>query len=195
MYRLSPFTYLIEGILGQGVYIQLFDSKVFLLTRRLAMGRRQINCSPIELVRLNPPSGLTCGQYMDGFISKMGGYVTDPNATSACGFCSVRTTDQFLNSAFNIFYENHWRNFGIMMGYIVFNVCSSHSRIVALLDANILIIGWPCFRHDIHLPHPQGVLLSFIQEIIIDLCKSCFHDLSMLNRLRYPSLYIYLDSR
>ncbi|KAF9052029.1 pleiotropic drug resistance ABC transporter [Panaeolus papilionaceus] len=122
MYRLSPFTYLIEGILGQGVYIQLFDSKVFLLTRRLAMGRRQINCSPIELVRLNPPSGLTCGQYMDGFISKMGGYVTDPNATSACGFCSVRTTDQFLNSAFNIFYENHWRNFGIMMGYIVFNV-------------------------------------------------------------------------
>ncbi|PPR00332.1 hypothetical protein CVT24_004615 [Panaeolus cyanescens] len=104
MYRLSPFTYLIEGILGY------------------SMGRKEINCSPIELVRFSPPSGLTCGQYMDAFISRMGGYVTDPNATASCEFCSVRTTDQFLNAAFNIYYENHWRNFGIMMGYIVFNV-------------------------------------------------------------------------
>ncbi|KAH9484099.1 Brefeldin A resistance protein [Psilocybe cubensis] len=104
MYRLSPYTYLIEGLLGQ------------------ALGHQEINCSPVEFVKVNPPDGQTCEAFLTAYISMAGGYVANPQATSACEFCSMRTTDQFLGAAFNIFYDNHWRNFGIFMAFSVFNI-------------------------------------------------------------------------
>lgn len=104
MYRLSPYTYLIEGVLGQ------------------AVGRQEVTCSSVELVTLNPPAGQTCGQYMQNYISRSGGYLTNPDASSACGFCSTRTTDEFLTNNFNIFYSHHWRNVGLMAAFILFNI-------------------------------------------------------------------------
>ena len=59
---------------------------------------------------------------MKEYIAFSGGYLTNPTATAACQFCSVRTTDQFLGAAFNIFYEHHWRDMGIVAAFIVFNV-------------------------------------------------------------------------
>ncbi|CAA7262034.1 unnamed protein product [Cyclocybe aegerita] len=103
MYRVSPFTYLIEGLLGQ------------------AIGHQEVNCSPVEFVSINPPAGLTCQQYMAAYMSFAGGYLTNPDASSACQFCSIRTTDQFLELGFNIRYENRWRNLGILVGFSVFN--------------------------------------------------------------------------
>ncbi|KAF8625158.1 hypothetical protein AX15_005532 [Amanita polypyramis BW_CC] len=105
MYRLSPYTYLIEGLLGQ------------------AIGHKPISCSPVEFITLNPPSGLTCGQYMNPFITSAGGYLANPSATSACRFCSVHSTDQFLANNFNIFYHHHWRNVGIMIVFSILNIC------------------------------------------------------------------------
>ncbi|KAG2028441.1 ABC-2 type transporter-domain-containing protein, partial [Suillus americanus] len=64
MYRVSPFTYLIEGLLGQ------------------AIGGQLINCASTELVPINPPSGLSCATYMDPFISFAGGYLTNPDAAT-----------------------------------------------------------------------------------------------------------------
>ncbi|PPQ74645.1 hypothetical protein CVT26_005690 [Gymnopilus dilepis] len=104
MYRLSPYTYLIEGLLGQ------------------AIGHQEVNCSPVEFVPVNPPSGMTCQQYMGPYMSFAGGYLSNPDATSMCQFCSTRTTDQFLGASFNIFYEHHWRNFGILVAFVGFNV-------------------------------------------------------------------------
>ncbi|KZT26064.1 hypothetical protein NEOLEDRAFT_1063724 [Neolentinus lepideus HHB14362 ss-1] len=106
MYRLSPFTYLIEGLLGQSV------------------GKTLISCSDVEYVTLTPPSGLTCGDYMQAFISYAGGYLADPNATSGCQFCSSRTTDQLLATYFNIEYAHRWRNFGLFFVYIAFNTAA-----------------------------------------------------------------------
>ncbi|KIJ14869.1 hypothetical protein PAXINDRAFT_169539 [Paxillus involutus ATCC 200175] len=104
MYRLSPFTYLIEGLLGQ------------------AIGHQPINCSSTELVTVQPPSGVTCGTYMGPYISRAGGYLTNPDATSACVFCPFETTDQFMALSFNIEYSHHWRDLGIVLGVVVFNV-------------------------------------------------------------------------
>ena len=104
MYRLSPYTYLVEGLLGQ------------------AIGQKEISCSDIELVQVNPPSGQTCASFLDPFISTAGGYITNPDATSACNYCSFRTTDQFLASSFNIEWSHRWRNVGLMFVFIVFNV-------------------------------------------------------------------------
>ena len=88
----------------------------------LAVGRELVNCAPKELVTLQPPSGQTCGAYMNNFISASGGYLTNPNSTSNCQYCSARTTDQFLEFSFNIFYSHHWRNVGIVLGVTLFNV-------------------------------------------------------------------------
>ncbi|TFK52827.1 hypothetical protein OE88DRAFT_1711701 [Heliocybe sulcata] len=106
MYRLSPFTYFIEGLLGQ------------------ALGKTLISCSDVEYVTLTPPSGLTCGEYMQPFISYAGGYLADPSATSGCQFCSSRTADQLLGGFFNIQYAHRWRNFGLLIVYIAFNTAA-----------------------------------------------------------------------
>ncbi|KAG6900276.1 hypothetical protein C0993_000464 [Termitomyces sp. T159_Od127] len=104
MYRLSPYTYLIEGLYGQ------------------VLGHKELQCSAVEYVKLNPPSGMTCAQYMNNFIAFAGGYLTNPDATSDCTFCSVASSDQFLALNFNIFYSHRWRNIGIMFAFILFNI-------------------------------------------------------------------------
>ncbi|KAF7360014.1 Pleiotropic drug resistance ABC transporter [Mycena venus] len=104
MWHVSPFTYLIEGVLGQ------------------AIGGKSMQCSAVELVSVNPPDGKTCGQYFASYMSFAGGYLTNADATSGCQFCSTATTDQFLGGAFNILFKNHWRDAGLMCAYIGFNV-------------------------------------------------------------------------
>lgn len=90
--------------------------------RHVAIGHMDINCTPTELVTVDPSGGLTCGLFLQEFISRSGGYVTNSDATSDCQYCSARTTDQWMAPNFNIHYSNHWRDFGIFWGYIVFNV-------------------------------------------------------------------------
>ena len=88
----------------------------------LAIGHHILNCAPQELVRLQPPSGLTCSAYLNAFISGVGGYVTNPNALSDCMYCAARTTDQFLFASFNVQYDHRWRNLGIVLAFCVLNV-------------------------------------------------------------------------
>ncbi|KDQ56615.1 hypothetical protein JAAARDRAFT_131673 [Jaapia argillacea MUCL 33604] len=107
MYRVSPYTYLIEGLLGQ------------------ALGKTEITCNEVEYVMLTPPSGQTCGNYLQNYMSMAGGYLTNPNASSDCQFCSARTADQFLGLNFNIEYSHHWRNLGLMFVYIAFNIAAT----------------------------------------------------------------------
>ncbi|KAH9841151.1 pleiotropic drug resistance ABC transporter [Rhodofomes roseus] len=103
MNKISPSTYFVDGFLGQ------------------AVGRTQISCSSVEFIKVNPPSGQTCVQYLNKFIDMNGGYLTNPNATNQCNFCQYRTTDQFLDSR-NVSYDNRWRSLGIFIGFTVFNV-------------------------------------------------------------------------
>ncbi|TFK52853.1 hypothetical protein OE88DRAFT_1627317 [Heliocybe sulcata] len=104
MYRVTPFTYLIEGLLGQ------------------AIGKSEVQCSDVEYVTLTPPSGRTCGQYLQNYISTAGGYLTNPDATSECQYCSIQNTDQFLESSFNIQYAHRWRDLGLLFIYVAFNI-------------------------------------------------------------------------
>ena len=59
---------------------------------------------------------------MERFISSAGGYLSNPEATSSCQFCSVKSSDKLLADSINVFYDDHWRDFGIMIAYIAFNV-------------------------------------------------------------------------
>jgi ATP-binding cassette subfamily G (WHITE) protein 2 (PDR) len=103
MYRVSPFTYLIDGMLSTG------------------LANTKIVCSAVELSHFNPPSGQTCGEYMHKYISAAGGYVENPSATSNCSFCSASDTNTYL-AALSSSYSHRWRNFGLMWVFIGFNV-------------------------------------------------------------------------
>lgn len=102
MYRVSPFTYLVEGLLGNGV------------------ANAPVTCAPSEFARFDAPSGQNCGEYLEQYISAAGGYLEDPNSTS-CQLCGIDNTNTFL-SLVNISFDNRWRNFGILFVYIIFNV-------------------------------------------------------------------------
>jgi ATP-binding cassette subfamily G (WHITE) protein 2 (PDR) len=103
MYRVSPFTYLISGMLAVGI------------------ANSPVQCSAVELVHMNPPLGQTCGEYLADYIQMAGGYVQNPDSTTNCGFCTIADTNQFL-AGVESFYRYRWRNFGIFFCYIAFNV-------------------------------------------------------------------------
>ncbi|KAI2791261.1 ABC multidrug transporter atrI [Penicillium oxalicum] len=103
MYRVSPLTYLIAGITATGLH-----------------GRR-IECAPAELSVFNPPSGLTCGAYLQQYAAVAGGQLYNPTATQNCEYCQLTSADQYLGMS-NIYYSQRWRNFGIGWAYIGFNI-------------------------------------------------------------------------
>lgn len=132
MYRASPLTYLIAGITSTGLH------------------GRDIKCATAELSVFNPPSGLTCGDYLRQYLAVAGGQLSNAGATSNCEYCQLTKADQYL-AASNIcesfyadasstsfhralpklisisptVYSERWRNFGLGWAYIGFNVCGT----------------------------------------------------------------------
>ncbi|KAF2174053.1 hypothetical protein M409DRAFT_48938 [Zasmidium cellare ATCC 36951] len=112
MYRVSPFTYLIGGMLGTGV------------------ANAATRCADNELLRFDPPVNQTCGEYMAPYIVGTndqvgaGGYVMDPTSRSDCAYCTYGDTNVFLQSL-SISYGDSWRDFGIVWAYIVFNAAAA----------------------------------------------------------------------
>lgn len=104
MYRVSPFTYLVDAMLS------------------VAVANTAVVCAPNEFRHFLAPDGQTCAQYMNDYINVMGagGYLEDPNATGSCSYCSFDTTNQFLNRISSS-YTHRWRNFGILWAFIIFN--------------------------------------------------------------------------
>ncbi|PSK43144.1 Brefeldin A resistance protein [Elsinoe australis] len=112
MYRVSPFTYLVGGLLSSAVK----DATV--------------TCADNEFLRFPPPSGQTCGDYMRQYIDggngipPAGGSLLDPANTSECQFCPIQSTNTFLQGV-SINAGDTWRDFGIMFAYIIFNIAAA----------------------------------------------------------------------
>lgn len=103
MYRVSPFTYWVSGI----VSTQLHD--------------RPVDCSADETSIFDPPNGQTCGDYLEPFLREAPGVLQNPEATAECRYCTLSVADQYLSGS-QIYYSERWRNFGIMWAYILFNI-------------------------------------------------------------------------
>jgi ATP-binding cassette subfamily G (WHITE) protein 2 (PDR) len=123
MYRVSPLTYLISGMLSAG------------------LANVDVQCSDLELVVVQPPSGVTCGNYLADYIAMAGGAVYNPNATSSCEFCSMVDSNVFLESV-SSYYSDRWRNFGLMWVYIAFNVFAT-----LVLYGYVRVYGCPGLSH------------------------------------------------
>ena len=103
MYRLSPFTYWISGIVATMLH------------------GRQVKCSSTETAVFNPPQGSTCGEYLAPFTSQAPGYLQNPDDTSSCRYCAFSNADQYLSSS-RIVWGDRWRNYGIMWAFIIFDI-------------------------------------------------------------------------
>lgn len=103
MYRVSPFTYLVDAMLSVG------------------LANTQVVCAPNELLQFVPAMGQTCGQYMQEYIGYAGGYLVSNTSTTECSFCAIKSTNTFL-ALVNAHYGDRWRNFGILWVYIIFNI-------------------------------------------------------------------------
>lgn len=101
MYRVSPFTYMVSGMLSTG------------------LANTRVVCAPNEYLRFQPVGG-TCEEYMSTWKSFAGGYNLYPNATDECQFCPMDDTNVFLQQLTSD-YGDVWRNFGILWVYIIFN--------------------------------------------------------------------------
>lgn len=108
MYRVSPFTYMVSGILSTG------------------LANSNITCSADELLHFQPPTNTTCSAYLDFYIDEHGGYLTPDSMESMteCVFCTGSDTNIFLKSISSD-YADRWRNFGIVWVYVVFNVIAT----------------------------------------------------------------------
>ncbi|KAL2204343.1 hypothetical protein CC79DRAFT_1389252 [Sarocladium strictum] len=106
MYRVSPFTYWISAVLSTG------------------LANTPVQCNSDEFVHMAPANDLTCGEYLDPYISAAGGYLVDSSATEECSFCPVANTNAFLANL-TIDYSHRWRDFGIGFAYIAFNICAA----------------------------------------------------------------------
>ena len=110
MYPLSPFTYIVEGMLGNAVH----DKPVI--------------CEPRELNMVIPPPGQSCDSYLQPFSypldvtppnpNSMGYYVQRPDGN--CDVCSMRRGEDYLRSI-EMNSDNRFRDLGILCAYIAFN--------------------------------------------------------------------------
>ncbi|KAG0663045.1 ATP-binding cassette transporter snq2 [Maudiozyma exigua] len=122
MWKASPYTYYIQSLIG----IMLHEKPVI--------------CSKKELTYFNPPEGQTCGEYMTQFFKTGTGYLTDPDATTNCGYCIYSVGDEYLDYI-SAPYSNLWRNFGFYFAYTIFNMFAMvalyyifHVRKLIILD-------------------------------------------------------------
>src|ERR1700761_5669586 len=101
MYWLTPFHYLLEGMLA------------------LVIHDIPVRCSTNELAIFSAPPGETCASYTDAYVQRAGGYVeTQPDGR--CGFCQYANGDQF-GASFSVYWDNVWRDYGFFWAYIMFN--------------------------------------------------------------------------
>jgi ABC-type multidrug transport system permease subunit len=106
MWRVSPLTYWVGG-----------------MAATLLHGRRVV-CSPDEVSIFNPPSGQSCGAYMQPYLTKAPGYLLNPDATKECRYCSISVADTFLALS-RIYWKNRWRNFGLIWVYVFVNIAAA----------------------------------------------------------------------
>jgi len=80
-----------------------------------------VQCAPGEATLFNPPPGQTCGAYSDAWVRSTGrGYLVNPDADRACGYCPYATGAEYLETL-NIRPDEKWRDFGIFLVFVCTN--------------------------------------------------------------------------
>lgn len=103
MYFVNPSTYWIGGVLSA------------------TMRDIPVRCAENEPARFNPPSGQTCVQWAGEFVQSVGrGYLTNPDATSNCGYCQYKDGTEYI-AALNIKRDHKWKYLPIFVAFCISN--------------------------------------------------------------------------
>ena len=123
MYQLNPFTRLISGLIVtemHGLEIRCSTSSKFKHFRTLLHACLDVLTAEKEFSIFTPPSGQKCLEYAQNHINRVGGYINNPNATSACQYCSYAKGEDYYN-VLGITFGDRWRDLGIFIAFIAFN--------------------------------------------------------------------------
>ncbi|MBE3048013.1 hypothetical protein IMZ48_36990 [Candidatus Bathyarchaeota archaeon] len=105
MYRINPFTYILEAFLGT------------------SLANASVHCASNEYLYFSAPGGSTCDEYMDPYMKSAGGFLIDGSG-SDCKFCAMDKTNDFLDTL-HISFANRWRDFGLVWAYSIFNIAAA----------------------------------------------------------------------
>jgi ATP-binding cassette, subfamily G (WHITE), member 2, PDR len=109
MYRVSPLTYILEGLAIAG------------------LANAKVTCADLEVVHIPIPQSLgnlTCADYLVPYVSSVGGRLLNPLERTMCEYCPFWDTNSLL-AMFGMEVHHRWRNVGFVAVYIVFNVAAT----------------------------------------------------------------------
>ncbi|OBZ78638.1 Brefeldin A resistance protein [Grifola frondosa] len=106
LYQLDPYTRMLSAMLSTELHGLV------------------VRCKPEEFTLFSPPEGQTCQNWAEEFVTGFGGYLDNPNDTTACRYCQYSVGDEFF-LPLNIRYENRWRDVWILFAFIVFNIIAT----------------------------------------------------------------------
>lgn len=108
MYRVNPFTYVVEGFLGT------------------TLANAPVTCAANEILDFKPTNGSTCSEFLSAYITEHGGYLNggSGSSTTECHYCPMASTNSFLK-LININFDNRWRDFGLLWAYVLFNCAAA----------------------------------------------------------------------
>lgn len=109
MYRCSPWTYTISGMLSAGI------------------AHAPVKCADKELLiyATTPGLNMTCGEFLGPYASANGGSVYNPNSFTNCQYCTMTTTDDYLATIFSPL-DQAWRNYGVLVSFVLINVIGAY---------------------------------------------------------------------
>ncbi|KAH8101046.1 P-loop containing nucleoside triphosphate hydrolase protein, partial [Phellopilus nigrolimitatus] len=103
LYQLTPYTRLLSAMLSTELHGLV------------------IRCKDDEFAVFDPPTGQSCQTWAGEFVDAFGGYLNNPNATTACQYCQYKVGDEFYEPL-NISFDDRWRDAWILFAYFIFNV-------------------------------------------------------------------------
>ncbi|KAJ7135007.1 ABC-2 type transporter-domain-containing protein [Mycena crocata] len=80
-----------------------------------------IRCKSDEFAIFTPPSGQTCSQWAQDFITVAGGYLDNGNDTANCRYCTYAVGDEFY-TPLGISFSKRWRDAFVFLAYVGFNI-------------------------------------------------------------------------
>lgn len=106
MYRVSPATYLMGGLMSATV------------------AGSEVTCAQNEILYMQSPGNMTCNDYLGPYANFAGGTILNPNSRDLCSYCSLASTNEYL-ARFDIFYDDRWRDFGLLWVYVIVNIAAA----------------------------------------------------------------------
>jgi ATP-binding cassette subfamily G (WHITE) protein 2 (SNQ2) len=80
----------------------------------------QVQCRDSDLTIFDPRPGQTCAEYAADFLSTATGYLSNPSATSNCGYCVYSTGDDYA-ATMDYSYDKRWRDLGLCIVFCFTN--------------------------------------------------------------------------